>query len=512
MDEKNFMSQKINYEAEFCGRVPLNQTNLIQPHGILLIVDKNDFRILQLSENANEIFGVDLKEILAKPLLNFITDEQAQKLRERFQKEFTGKLPFSFSFPSGEHLASIHSANEYLIIEIEKEKRSSNNTESFLNIYQDLKYAMTAVDEATTTEEACKITTNELKRISGFDKIMVYQFDEMWNGDVIAEAKADGMDAYLGLKFPASDIPKQARALYKKTAYRLIPNIDYEPVRLYPVLNPKTNAFTDLSNSDLRSVAGVHLEYLRNMGVVASMSTRILVDGELWGLIACHHRTAKYLSFEIASVFELLSNVISSKISSVQKHDVFQYKAKMQNLYTDLIEEVYKQENIHGSLINRQEDVLRLLNADGVAFVNDQQIYSFGQTPGESDIHDVILWLRSNAINSTYSNSSFVSSFEPSEKYSSIASGVLALPIQPEKGNYILAFRPEVLGTVNWGGNPNEAVQFEQDGKKYHPRNSFNQWQQTVKQTSRPWKKEELEVAENFRNFVVAYTLNKFYN
>ena len=184
----------------------------------------------------------------------------------------------------------------------------------------------------------------------------------------------------------------------------------------------------------------------------------------------------------------------------------------MQNLYTDLIEEVYKQENIHGSLINRQEDVLRLLNADGVAFVNDQQIYSFGQAPGESDIHDVILWLRSNAINSTYSNSSFVSSFEPSEKYSSIASGVLALPIQPEKGNYILAFRPEVLGTVNWGGNPNEAVQFEQDGKKYHPRNSFNQWQQTVKQTSRPWKKEELEVAENFRNFVVAYTLNKFYN
>lgn len=509
MDGKNFMNQKINYEAEFCGKVPLNQTNLIQPHGVLLIVDKNDFRILQLSENANEIFDVDAKEILAQPLSKFITNEQAQKFQERFQKDFTGKLPFIFSFSSGEHLASIHSANEYLIIEIEKNKRSSNNTESFLNIYQELKYAMVAVEAATTTEEACKVAINELKRISGFDKIMVYQFDEAWNGDVIAEVKEEGMDAYLGLKFPASDIPKQARALYKKTAYRLIPNIDYEPVRLYPVLNPKTNAFTDLSNSDLRSVAGVHLEYLRNMGVVASMSTRILVDGELWGLIACHHRTAKYLSFEMCSVFELLSNVISSKISSVQKQDVFEYKSRMQNLYADVIEDVYKQENISESLVNKQNDLLKLLNADGVAFVNNQHVYSIGQTPDEVDISEMVFWLRSNGVSSTYHNPSLVSAFEPSEKYSGVASGVLALPVQPEKGNFILAFRPEALRKVNWGGNPNEAVQFEADGKKYHPRNSFNQWQQTVKQTSVPWKKEEIEVAENFRNFIVEYTLNK---
>lgn len=512
MDGKNHMSQKINYEAEFCGKVPLNQTNLIQPHGVLLIAGRKDFRILQLSENAEEIFGLDLKEILSIPLLNFITEEQAGKFRERFQKPFTGKLPFSFSFPSGEHLSSIHSVDDYLVIEIEKQRRSADNTESFLNIYQELKYAMTAVEATNTTEEACSVAINELKRISGFDKIMVYQFDEMWNGDVIAEVKEEDMDAYLGLKFPASDIPKQARELYKKTPYRLIPNIRYQPVRLYPVLNPKTNAFTDLSNSNLRSVAAVHLEYLRNMGVVASMSTRILVDGELWGLIACHHRTAKYLSFEMCSVFELLSNVISSKISAVQKHDVFEYKSKMQDLYTGVIEDVYRQENITDSFIGRQEDVLKLLNADGVALTDNHQVYMIGQTPDEADINEMIFWLRSNGLNSTYHNPNLVSAFEPSRKYSGIASGILALPVQPEKGNFILAFRPEALRKVSWGGNPNEAVQFEADGKNYHPRNSFNQWQQTVKQTSVPWRKEEIEVAENFRNFVVEYTLNKFFN
>lgn len=511
MDGEKFMNQKINYEAEFCGRVPLNQTNLIQPHGVLLIVDPKDFRIIQLSENASDVLGADFKEVVSKSLFDFIDQAQAEKFKDRFQGNITGKLPFTFSFPSGDHLASVQSSRQLLIIEVENEKRSNANTDSFLSIYQELKYAMTAVEAAATTEEACKVAVKELKRIAGFDKIMIYRFDSEWNGDVIAEVKEDGMDSYMGLKFPASDVPKQARDLYKKTAYRLIPNVEYTPVRLYPVINPSTNAFTDLSHSNLRSVAGVHLEYLKNMGVVASMSTRILVDGELWGLIACHHRTAKYLSFEMCSVFELLSNVISAKISAVQKQDVYSYKASMQDLYAELLEQIYKQENLHGIFDNRKEDLLKLLSADGIAFVTNDQVFSIGRTPDEPDMEEMIIWLQSNVTNRTYHNSQLSSVFEPSEKYSNVASGILALPIQPERGNYILAFRPEVLQKVNWGGNPNEAVQFEADGKKYHPRNSFNQWQQTVKQTSIPWKTEEIEVAENFRNFVVEYTLNKFY-
>lgn len=512
MDGKSLMNQKINYEAEFCGRVPLNQTNLIQPHGVLLIVDSGDFRIIQLSENASDIFGMDFKEVVSKCLFDFIDKSQIEKFKERFQAKNTGKLPFTLLFPTGDYLASVQSSDHLLVIEIEKEKRSVTNTDSFLDIYQELKYAMTAVEAANTTEEACTIAVKELKRISGFDKIMIYQFDAEWNGDVIAEVKEEGMDAYFGLKFPASDVPKQARDLYKKTPYRLIPNVEYAPVRLYPVINPSTNAFTDLSFSNLRSVAGVHLEYLKNMGVAASMSTRILVDGQLWGLIACHHRTAKYLSFEMCSVFELLSNVVSAKISAVQKQDVFTYRSTMQNLYASLLEDIYKEESLHGSFENKKEELLKLLSADGVAFVNNHQIFSVGNTPDEPDVAEMILWLQSNITNGVYHNSHLSSVFEPSEKYAEVASGVLVLPIQPERGSYILAFRPEALQKVNWGGNPNEAVQFEADGKKYHPRNSFNRWQQTVRQTSIPWKSEEIEVAQNFRNFVVEFTLNRVYN
>jgi light-regulated signal transduction histidine kinase (bacteriophytochrome) len=506
------MSQKVNYEAEFCGKVPLNQTNLIQPHGVLLIVDSNDFRIIQLSENAGDIFGTNFKDVVSKSLLDFIDKSQVEKFKERFQTKNGSKLPFILSFSTGDYLSSIQASDHLLIIEIEKEKRSITNTNSFLDIYQELKYAMTAVEAAKTTTEACETAAKELKRISGFDKVMIYQFDADWNGDVIAEEKEERMDAYLGLKFPASDVPKQARDLYKKTPYRLIPNVDYSPVRLYPVINPSTNAFTDLSSSNLRSVAGVHLEYLKNMGVAASMSTRILMDDQLWGLIACHHRDAKYLSFEMCSVFELLSNVISAKISAVQKQDVFAYRSTMQNLYAELLEDVYKEENLHGSFENKKDELLKLLSADGVAFVNNHQIICFGQTPDEADVTEVVLWLQSSGTNVIYHNPNLSSVFEPSEKYAEIASGILVLPIQPERGNYILAFRPEAMQKVNWGGNPNEAVQFEADGKKYHPRNSFSQWQQTVKQTSIPWKAEEIEVAQNFRNFVVEFTLNKLYN
>ncbi|MGZ3952670.1 MAG: GAF domain-containing protein [Flavisolibacter sp.] len=506
------MNQKINYEAEFCGRVPLNQTNLIQPHGVLLIVDPENFHIVQLSENAGEVFETDFKEVVSKSLLDFIDPSQRDQFKERFSGSFSGKLPFTFSFQSGDHLASIQYSGRLLIIEMEKERRPKGQTDSFLTVYQELKYAMTAVEASRSTEEACRIAAKELKRISGFDKVMIYQFDPEWNGDVIAEVKEEGMDAYLGLKFPASDIPKQARDLYRKTPYRLIPNVEYTPIRLYPVINPTTNVFTDLSYCNLRSVAGVHLEYLKNMGVAASMSTRILVDGHLWGLIACHHRAAKYLSFETCSIFELLSTVISAKISSVQKQDQFTFRSDMQHLYTDLLEDVYRQENLPGSFENKQAELLKLLSADGISFVNNNQVYSFGKTPDEADVAEMVMWLQSNGSSGVYHNPNLSAVFEPSEKYSTIASGVLVLPIQPERGNYIVAFRPEALQKVNWGGNPNEAVQFEPGGKKYHPRNSFNQWQQTVRQTSIPWTKEQIEVAENFKNFVVEYTLNKIYS
>jgi light-regulated signal transduction histidine kinase (bacteriophytochrome) len=326
---------------------------------------------------------------------------------------------------------------------------------------------------------------------------------------VIAEEKEEGMDVYMGLKFPASDVPKQARELYRRNPYRLIPNVDYQPIKLYPVINPLTHAFTDLTDSNLRSVVPVHLEYLRNMKVSASMSTRILKDGVLWGLIACHHRTPKYLSYQMCSVFELLSHIISAKISSLTNTDTHLYKSEMQHLLTRVMESVYKTGSLTVGLLTQEEALLKLLSGGGMALSLNRQVETIGAAPNSEDVRNLVFWLQTNGINKTYQHTNLSSAYEDAEEYVAQGSGLLALPIQPEKGDYILVFRPEVIQQTNWGGNPNEAVQFEPDRKTYHPRNSFQLWKETVSKTAMPWTETEVDVAESFRSLVMEYTLNK---
>ena len=499
------MNQKTNVDPEFCGRVPLHQTNLIQPHGVLLVVDKNDHQILQVSENAKQVFGVDEAELLTLIFTSLLSADNQQGLHSLLETINGGKLPFLFHSNDAAYLSTIHEQPEFYIVEIDIAKRNNGDDQSFISVYQEVKLLMAAIDATTTTEETCLVAADQLKKISGFDKVMIYQFDEDWNGDVIAEVKEKEMDTYLGLKFPASDIPKQARELYKKTPYRLIPAVNYEPVKLYPVLNPKTSAFTNLSDSNLRSVAGVHLEYLRNMKLNASMSTRILKDGELWGLIACHHQTPKYLSYEMCSVFEMISNMITTKIGAAQNFDRLAYASSKQKELTELVKSVYRQDSAGAY----KHLICSLLEADGISIVLDNHVESAGKTPGANEVEDLAMWLSTNEITDIYHQPSLSAVYEPAEVYADQVSGLLALPIEHNKGNFILAFRSEAVQKVRWGGNPAEAVQFESDGKKYHPRASFQQWQQTVRHTSIPWSRELLAIANEVKGVLTDYRLGQ---
>lgn len=494
-----------NYDTEFCGKVPLHQTNLIQPHGVLLIVKMEDLSILQASENCDAVFGVPAPDLVKEKLDRFIEMEEAAQLNRLQDSASLGKLPVRFTVSGKTFLATVDQQEGFFVLEVEKDAYVAGSQSSFVHVYQQVKHTMAAIEACTDTEETCRVVASELKKLSGFDKVMVYRFDEDWNGDVLAEEMEEGMESYFGLKFPASDIPKQARELYKRSAYRLIPTIQYEPVRLYPVINPLTNAFTNLSNSNLRSVAAVHLEYLQNMQVNASMSTRILKDGELWGLIACHHRTPFYLSYEMCSVFELLSNFITAKISAVQNRDSFSFKEAKRQVQTEVMQQVLSA----GSLALAKTRLADLLDADGVAVITSQQVETTGITPTKHEIEDLVLWLQSNGTQHLLHQPSLSSVYEPAEGYAEKSSGLLALPVEADKGDFVLAFRSEAVQQIAWGGNPDEAILFEEDSKKYHPRASFRIWQQTVRQHSLPWKKETLEVADGFRNFLIESRLNK---
>lgn len=505
------MNKIISYEAEVCGKVPLHQTNLIQPHGVLIVVKSEDLQVVQVSENIDSIFGHTAKEVVQQPLSRWIGESGVNTIRERLGSQSKARLPFLLELNGRSQLAMVQQSGSFLLIEIELNMELSAQSDSLMQMYQELKYIMSKIESSDTVATTCETVVKELKQLSGFDKVMLYRFDEEWNGDVIAEAKEESMDAYIGLKFPASDIPPQARALYKKAAFRLIPAVNYEPVRLYPILNPVTNAFTDLSDSALRSVAGVHIQYLRNMGVQASMSTRILVDGELWGLIACHHIEPRYLSFQTCWLFELVSIAISAKINAVQKSDGFHFRTRMQEHYNRLVAACYREDALSYALSANGEDLLKLLNADGVALVFDRSIETVGETPDDISIEDLVLWLQSSTDPGIYHQPSLSAVFEPAEAYSEACSGLLSLPIQADRGSFILAFRKEAVREVFWGGNPNEAVQFEPDKIKYHPRASFKMWQQSVEKTAIPWTEHQLYYAGLLRNFVVEFVLNRMY-
>ncbi|WP_165871584.1 GAF domain-containing protein [Flaviaesturariibacter flavus] len=508
MDQANPVSAngRVNYDSEFCGRVPLNQTNLVQPHGVLLVLDRDSLNVLQCSENAEDIFGIAAADLAGKPLADFFTKEQFARLRERLVAGVEGKFPLQASVNGRDFLFVVESNDGFLLLEAEP---VSAEPISFVDVYEQLKYVMAAIEGTSTVEEAAGLVARELKNFSGFDKVMIYRFDRDWNGEVIAEEREEGMESYMNQFFPASDIPKQARELYRKNPYRLIPNIDYTPVKLYPVLNPVTHSFTNLSNSNLRSVAGVHLEYLRNMNVQASMSTRILKDGRLWGLIACHHRTPRYLSYQHCSVFELLSTFITSRIGAIENAEVEAARAEGLLQLSRVVDSVLDANSLAEGLGRQSELVLQLLSADGFSLVHNRKVYSWGLAPDSTEVQDLAYWLQTHSVDKLRQEASLAQVFEPAAAYAATASGLLALPLQPERGNYLLGFRREAIRRINWSGNPNEAVQFEADGRRYHPRNSFKVWQQKVEHTAPEWSETEEWLVDNFRQFLVEFLLRQ---
>lgn len=497
------MSTK-NYDSEICGSIPIHQINLIQPYGALIVVQEASLEVLQVSENVTEAFGLPFEEVVGMKLDELVSKEAIHDLKLKLNSAKEETIPATWNINGRAILALVHRRGAQLLVEIDL-VRENNRESSFVEVYQDIRYAMSLVQSASSIKEVAETTARELKRISGFDKVMVYSFDKHWNGTVLAEAMEPGMESYLGFTFPASDIPPQARLLYLRSPYRFIPDRDYKPVKLYPIINPGTQSFIDLSSCNVRAVPAVHIEYLKNMNVAASMSTRILSGDKLWGLIACHHRTAKAITFEMRSMFEMMSNVVSSRVQNVQLSEVHALDLLLRENYKDIIEEAYRNENIAEVLLNGKPDLLQLFNAQGAAITRKGMLYTRGVTPDHESINELILWLHTRHLKSTFHTDSLSEHYDNASAFKKEASGLLVIPLNAAQDEYILVFRSETLRTINWGGDPNERIQYSTDKKNYHPRNSFAMWQELVEGTSAPWRDEEVAVAENLRSFIFEF-------
>lgn len=496
-----------------CNKEPIHIPGSIQPHGVLFALKEADLTILQVSENTLNVFGLRPEELLNKKLSDFLDSDQITLLKDSLNQEdllMVNPIELTINLDNEIVLFDVilHRNQEILILELEPTDSDKNN--GFFKFYHLVKVTMSKLQSASTLAEISQIIVKQVQKITGFDRVMLYRFDQNWHGTVIAEEKQEYLAAYLGLHYPASDIPTQARKLYSQNWLRLIPNTYYQPVAIVPTNNPLTEEPLDLSRSVLRSVSPVHIEYMHNMGVTASMSISIIKDGNLWGLIACHHQSPKYIPYEIRNACELLGQMTSLQIAAKEDSEDVEDKIQVKSCHSKLVEYMTLENNFIDGLINNQPNLLNLVNAQGAAVCFHGNYSTVGKTPEQQDIQDLVEWINQNQQEEIFYTDALAEVYPQAEKLRDVVSGLMAISISKSQKNYVLWFRPEVVQTVTWGGNPNKPVEVKQNGSiRLSPRKSFELWQETVLLKSLSWKPYEVNAALELRSAIIGMVLRK---
>jgi len=504
---------QINVDLTNCDREEIHIPGLIQPHGLLFVLQEPDFTILQVSKNSFDLIGISPENLLGKQLKELLDVEQISTIQQCLSNDFESVNALKISFQNQNNSfffdGIIHYSKSNIILELLPV--TSQNNQDFFSFYQLVKNPIQKIQNTLTLQDLCQVLAKQVRKITGFDRVMIYRFDAEGAGKVIAEDKLNDLPPYLSLHYPASDIPKQAKQLYILNWLRLIPDVNYQPVELVPTHSPINNEPVDLSYSVLRSVSPIHIEYLQNMGVSASMSISLIKNKKLWGLIACHHNTPKYVPYYIRTVCEFLGHVMSLDIGTKEENEDLDYKLQLKTIQSKLVEAISQTTNLGETLIEQKNELLELASAQGVAVCLNQELLLFGKTPKEADIQALIDWLATNIkSDNVFSTDSLAKLYPASEKFQNVASGMLALAIAKTQKHWILWFRPEVIETVKWGGNPNKPVEVDENGTLHlSPRKSFEMWQETVRFKSLPWRQCEIDGALELKSAIVGMVLKK---
>ena len=499
---------KSNLDLTNCDREPIHIPAAIQPHGALLIVNTEDWSIVQLSENVDEYFGRSPEQLLNQPLSALLSDEQIQTIKDYLAEQSEAARPLRFEIRDTVFSAIAHPAEGYCLLELEPAKAPQPD---FFDFYRLVKCPVVRLQKAQTVQELQQTAVKEIQDLFGFDRVMFYWFDEDGSGNVVAEAKRDGMEAFAGLRYPATDVPKQARQLYVLNKIRTIPDAAYRPVRLIPERNPIDSRPLDMSLLGLRSVSPIHVEYLENMGVKSSMSLSLVKNNQLVGLLACHHNRPKQLSFEQRAVCEFLSDVISSEITDKRENEDADYKIGLKAIQSQFVQRLSKSNDLRSGITSSPADLMALTSATGVAYCEGNQIALIGNTPSARSVRSLADWL-SNRFSQdvVYQTAALGEVYSPAKDFPERTSGLLALALSRRQHIYVLWFRSETLRIVDWAGNPHKQASVDEQGEvRLSPRQSFSLWQECIEGKAQPWKACEIEAARELRSAVIGVVLQK---
>lgn len=494
-----------------CDREPIHQPGAVQPHGVLLVFQASDLAITHASENLERLCGVAVNDVIGKSIGWLFPASQAEAREEELRTEVRDARPvYMFSVRikgvTRPFDAIAHRQGDSIFLELEP--GDSDRGVSAPELYRLVQRAISRTHQSQSVVELCEMCVRQIRRITGFDRVMAYRFDEEWNGQVIAEEKRADLEPFLGLHYPASDIPQQARQLYTKNWLRFIADRDYVPAKIVPEVSAGSAQPLDMSFSVLRSVSPIHLEYLRNMGVGASMSVSLIRDGKLWGLIACHHYSPRYVPYDVRTASELLGKWMSLSLAAAEDREHAEYRANVRQQLGPLLERVRQLDDLGAALIEHEPNLLAFIPADGAVVVMGDRIVRLGQTPGEEPLRKLSDWIASHSTGSVYHTDNLREAFGGS-LFGSVASGVLAISLLSAERQQIMWLRTEKIRTVDWAGDPQKSQAKGEGEARLSPRGSFALWKETVRGRSEPWRREERDAANRLREELVSQLIRR---
>jgi light-regulated signal transduction histidine kinase (bacteriophytochrome) len=488
-----------------CDREPIHIPGAVQPYGVLLALREPGMEIVQASASAREHLGTDARALLGRPLALVLGEDAAQQVRQMaLDTRDRGFGELRVVPPDGRERAfdaTLHRSGGLALLELEPAGGQPRVAPERFGAT--MRGVTERLERANSLAELAQGMAEEMRAITGFDRVWVYRFHPDWHGEIIGEARRDDIETWLGMHYPASDIPAQARALFLRSWVRAIPDLAFAPSPLVPPDNPLTGRPLDLGSSVLRSVSPIHVQYLTNMGVTASLVISLIHRGRLWGLISGHHYTGpKHVPADVRALCEFLAQALSLQVGTTDRLEEREYALEVRSAQSRLLARL-ADEPPEQALTTGGVTLLDVAQAGGAAVVRQGRVARVGDTPGDAELEALLQWLRERR-DDVYATTRLADDFPPAAAYCPVASGLMAVPLSRDRRDFVLWFRPEQRQTVRWAGDPRKPVTIAEDGSaRLHPRGSFDLWEEEMRGTSAPWREIEREAALDVRRAVL---------
>jgi two-component system, chemotaxis family, sensor kinase Cph1 len=489
-----------------CDTEPVRTPGCIQAHGVLLVLRRASLTVAQASENAQALLlGNAAAELLEKPVSVVVGEDAQVQLRAFLACEPTLDNPlyvFSVEGAQGRTFdVCAHTHDDAVLLEFEP-----GSPDRSPDYYGLVKKTVARLQGAKSLQDFCDLATDEIRALTGFDRVMVYKFHADGHGEVFAESKRRDLPGWRGLHYPAQDIPLPAREVFKRTWLRPVPDVAGQLAEMVPLAHPDSGSPVDMTYCALRGASVMYTEYLKNMHVKAGATLSIRRDDELWGLIACHHYAGtRYLSYPMRAACEFVAQVVSLQHRAAEEREHLQRRLHLERIHQQIVLAASPDGDIT-RLVGEQPSLLDALDAGGVALLHAGRWSTLGQTPQPAHLDALAQWLATreemrSPVRPVYVTDHLAADYPPGADFTDVAAGLLAVPLSRQPRSLVIWFRPETIRTVNWGGNPQDKPSVVgPHGSRLTPRRSFELFAESVRQRSLPWQTVEVEAVARLRS------------